>query len=480
MLTGKEALTRIDTAIEAARSDAREVGGRLEKATQAEFILREEARVCFADLARFRINKAVRDKVTNALEDAGRTVHSLLELREQAREALESEITAHENAMAGFHQRRANAADRLEDISAELDDAEAAVQLGLDADNAYVAQLKTAELAQKIASEAETKRELTQEDRKEKGAPYEADPLFMYLWSKGYGTAEYKSSGLIRALDNWVARLVRFEGARRNYFMLLEIPKRLKEHGEVMRARADAELETLVALEETARGASEAPALEGRHKSRREDIDAIDADIVRLDAVSQSLNERRATFLGGRDEHFMRAIESVSGELEDDSYARLKRAAYLTPEPEDEEIVARLLRIDDDSDDVAELKTQLSETQTKSDARVHELLELKAEFRRKRYDDYTSEFGDSDLFGTLLREFVRGAVSGAVYWDQLGRTHRRRARKSKPEFGSAKFRFPGPTTFPGSRSGGSSGGFSSGGGFGGSSSGGGFRTGGGF
>jgi hypothetical protein len=69
-------------------------------------------------------------------------------------------------------------------------------------------------------------------DRAEKRKPYEADPLFMYLWRRRFGTGDYKASGLVRSLDRKVAHLVGYEDARVNYAMLMELPERLREHAE--------------------------------------------------------------------------------------------------------------------------------------------------------------------------------------------------------------------------------------------------------
>lgn len=485
MLTGKEALARIDAAIAKAEAEAKDVSGRLEALTRRQLVLREEERVSFAELAKFRVGLALQKNVAGALDGVERDVVSLLEEREAARQALEADAQSLEAALADLTDRRAEATEALENASEALDDAEAEVQAGLQADDAYQAQLAKVEAAEAVAAGAEVKRETAQEDRKDKGAPYEADPLFMYLWKRGYGTSEYRHRGLIRALDGWVARLIRYEGARRNYFMLLEIPKRLREHVDAMRAKADAELDALVAQEAAARDASEVPALEARHKARREALDAIDTDIGDVESRLGEVRDARARFAAGTDEHYERIVAVVQAGLEDDSLRRLKAEAYRTPEPEDEKIVERLQGIDDERDDIEDARRQLIDLQGTAEARINDIQELRREFRRKRYDDYTSEFEDDNLFGTLLREFIRGAVTGSDYWIRMDRTHKRRSRKSKPDFGSGRFRFPGPTTFPGSRRGGSSGGFGSGGGFrtgggfGGRSSGG-FRTGGGF
>ena len=83
---------------------------------------------------------------------------------------------------------------------------------------------------------AEAKAAQAERDLQEKRQPYEADPIFMYLWRRGYGTPEYRATGLVRYLDRKVARLIEFDGARRNYAVLTELPVRLREHADRLRA----------------------------------------------------------------------------------------------------------------------------------------------------------------------------------------------------------------------------------------------------
>lgn len=83
---------------------------------------------------------------------------------------------------------------------------------------------------------AENKAAQAETDMVQKRLPYEADPLFMYLWRRKLGTPEYRAKGLARYLDRKVARLIEFDGARRNYTVLIELPVRLREHAERLRA----------------------------------------------------------------------------------------------------------------------------------------------------------------------------------------------------------------------------------------------------
>ena len=83
-----------------------------------------------------------------------------------------------------------------------------------------------------VIRSAEEKATQAAADREEKRRPYEADPLFMYLWRRRFGTRDYRAGNLVRYLDRKVAHLIGYEAARVNYAMLMELPERLREHVE--------------------------------------------------------------------------------------------------------------------------------------------------------------------------------------------------------------------------------------------------------
>ncbi len=64
----------------------------------------------------------------------------------------------------------------------------------------------------------------------EQSPAYERDPLFMYLWHNGWGTSRYQGRGLVRLLDGWVAGICDFGAARQSYWLLNEVPERLRKH----------------------------------------------------------------------------------------------------------------------------------------------------------------------------------------------------------------------------------------------------------
>ena len=120
---------------------------------------------------------------------------------------------------------------RLRPQSPEREQAIGTLRAALDAARRQPASGEDQQVAR-----AEAKAVQAEADREEKRRPYEADPLFMYLWRRRYGTRDYRASNLVRYFDRKVAHLIGFETARINYAMLMELPDRLREHAERLRA----------------------------------------------------------------------------------------------------------------------------------------------------------------------------------------------------------------------------------------------------
>src|SRR5690606_20680327 len=102
-----------------------------------------------------------------------------------------------------------------------------------------------------------------------------ADPLFMYLWNRGYLTPQYRAGGIVRWLDGKVARLIGYAEAQANYARLVELPVRLREHADRMAKVADEEFAKLKALDQKALEEAGVPRLE----AERADVEAAIAEV---------------------------------------------------------------------------------------------------------------------------------------------------------------------------------------------------------
>src|SRR5690606_204189 len=308
--------------------------------------------------------------------------------------------------------------------------------------------LKAVETARQVAEEARRKMELAEADRAEKAEPYENERLFMYLWQRGYGTSRYRAWPLVRLLDGWVARLCGYHRARPNYALLIELPVRLKEHADRMQARIDEVVDRLAALEREAREATDIPLLEAVLAERRNAIAALDDEIAVAEKELQAVRSRRGAFVRGEDAHFRRATDRLVEALGRSSLAALHREALSTSSPEDERIVERLQQLDQALKEAEKDDRHVRDLPRSAERRRAALEDVRIECRRRRYDDYGSEFTDRSMFSTILEELVRGAITGAAYWERMQRYRRYRPRRSRPDFGSGGLGRRGPLSFP--------------------------------
>lgn len=479
MLNGRQALSSLDQAMSDLRREEAELDTRIERSTRSLSDLRARQNDAYRELARFRLDNDAASGLTQRLDDAAREARRLMDKRSADFRTLSNELREKETALAELRKSRETLADNREELAGKMDDLLEEVDRLLELDDAYQAQARKAEAAAQTAQAAADKADRAIADREEKGKAYLDDPLFVYLWNRGYGTPDYASAGLIRSLDRWVAGLIGFEGARANYAMLTHIPERLAAHAERCREKAAQEQDQLAAMSRQKLTETAGEDLAGRIEEITGEIAALDKKQDDLEPVVTTLTSALHAFSKGEDEGFRKAEEQLSGSLQTDDLQDLWREALATPSPEDEKIVRRLEDIADQIETVERDIRQDRELQRDITARRAELASVAQNFRRNNYDDWDSTFSDDSLTTVLLGELLKGAISGADYWARAQRSHKRRKPKG------AKVGFPGGSGLPrgmggefggssGRRSGGfGGGGFKTGGGFGG----GGFKTG---
>ena len=484
-VSGREMLATIERLLDETRRDLAKVDGALERSSAELARVRQAELGVLSVLARLRLREIESGEPAEALDETGRRVTEILAQRAGAQAELEAEIASAQGALAQVRQERAARHAVVEAAEEALDAAEAEAQRRLAEDGAYAALLEKAQASDGVADLAEAKAEEAHTDRIEKGKPYEADPVFSYLWARGYGTLRYRAGAVARLLDRWAARVVDYEPLRRNYWMLSELPARVDEHAARMRALADDDVAAVQARE---REAAEAAGVPERERALEEAEDAqaeIDRNIEQCEAGLDGLVEKRASFAAGEDELSRRAASLLSDAIRRDKMRTLRERANRTATVADDKAVDELTAIRVEvprlEDEVARYK-KLHETQR---ARTAKLEEIRKRFKEQRYDGMSSEFVNGALVATLLAQLLSGSLGVPDIWEALKKQQRFRKLEADPRFGSGRFpRVPGPWHMPGGfpkgggvgRGGFGKGGFGKGGGFGG----GGFRTGGGF
>jgi hypothetical protein len=484
MVAGGDVLGMIERMLDGTRRELETVATRLERST-AELERQRQAELgVLSVLAKIRLREIENGELAESLDETGKRVQELLAKRGDAQAAVGVDLAAAQDVLAKLEQERAAQHAVVDAAEKEVGAAEAAAQKNLEADAAYGAQLDKAHASDRIARTSDEKAQAARKDRTEKGRPYETDPLFAYLWSRGFGTSRYRAGSLARMLDRWVARVDDFEPLRQNYWMLNELPARFDEHAKRMRASADEEIAAVRALESAAAGAAGVPERRRTLGAAADALAALDKKIADQEAAVRALVDKRASFAAGQDDISRECTQLLSDTLRGEQMRTLRERASRTPTPEDDAAVDQLTVI---RTELPRLQDEASRYRALHDAhgdRTEKLEEIRKRFKEQRFDAVSSEFVNGALIAALLGQLLSGTLGVPDIWDALTKQQRYRSLGVDPRFGSGRFpRFPGPGPWGGGGFGGGpggggfgGGGFGSGGGFGG----GGFRTGGGF
>jgi chromosome segregation ATPase len=475
MISGVEALGSLDEALQQVRRQMSELDQQIQSSGQELARIGEEEVGAYRRLAQMRLDELTTGAVLSRLDETDRRVTELLALRAGRLEQLHAQLLASHDKQSELEAQRRVEQEKAAKATEELDKAEAATQQRLRQDPAHQAQLEKARGADDVAKQAEAKMQQAEADLVEKGRPYEADRVFMYLWRRGYGTAQYTAVLLIRFLDSWVARFVRYHDARANFSMLREIPVRLREHAQRVRLSADQEFAALKSIEELAAKEDGVPGIHEALTRVQDRIAQIDAEINEEEQRFGELSKQQAAFGAGEDELYRQCLELLVDDVRRDGVAELQQRAMESPTAEDNVIVRRLAEIGRDREQLQEVLRGYHDRHERHLSRLQELERVRQEFKRRQFDGANSTFTNGAVIGAMLSEFLRGMATSPELWSTIQRQQRPRWTQSDPDFGSGGFPggawrtpMPGPIRFP------------SGGGGGGSIGGGGFRTGGGF
>jgi len=476
MLTGRQTLGTIEQSLADLRREEAELSKRIERSTRALTDLQERQSEAYRDLARFRLDTDSAGALNTRLDSAAREARRLLDKRSSDYKVLTDQLRQCESERSQLQKKRTELDETRDAAENQMDELMEAVDSRLEGDDAYQAQHERTKAALATAEAAASKAATSERDRQEKGKAYEADPLFVYLWQRGFGTPDYERRGLVRSLDRWVAGLIRFQDARANYAMLTSIPERMARHSARCAEIASEEQAKLAEYSRNAMTDAAGTDLVGTIEELSGTIDQIDGELDKLDRRIETLSEALAEFSSGEDADFQKAEEHLGVSLQADDLNDLWRAAMDTPSPEDEKIVQRIEDLQERVEQITREIRQDRELQRDTGRRRAELADVIKRFRSKGYGSWESTFSDDKLTTVLLGELVKGAITGADYWSRAERSHRRRKPRGRqvafpkgsglPKSMGGLGGIGGNKTFGG-------GGFKSGGSFGG----GGFKTG---
>ncbi|WP_114011637.1 hypothetical protein [Cohaesibacter intestini] len=420
MLSVVDTLNSIEQAGYGLRDDEDKMTRIVEAASDELASLQTEQSTLFRSLAKVRLDSLQQEQAVGGLDMAERKAMAAVEAQKAQLAALAEQL---DQLGADLQSARAERAEReahVADVVSSIRDLESQTESRMAEDVVWQAQDAKAAGAEARMLAAEEKALQSEQDCEEKSKPYLADKLFVYLWQRGYGTSKYAAGGLVRMGDDYVARVVKYEPARQNYFTLTEIPKRLREHADRLKIELEEEEAKLAALERATLEADGIASKETALTEAEQALKATEDQILALEDELKTRSEDRADLLADHpDSALSKALSDLAQSLQRQELRTLLHDALDTPTSEDDQIVMRLQSIEKA---IVKKKQEVDKArQTAMDiARKRAELERSAnDFRREGYNRRGGGFANDQLIGDVIGGILKGALSSRELRDAL-------------------------------------------------------------
>jgi chromosome segregation ATPase len=421
MIPGRDNLQLINQHIYQAQTEQQQAGQRLSELHRQLNDVRLKTSESYRALAKLRLDDLQASQIISRLDETDQAVLNLLEKLKGARNNLDEQIKA---SVARQQQLEA----QRQELGRQRDEAGKAMQNQLEETRKrlletqdYRQQQQRVQEAAAVVKNADEKATRAEQDRADKGKPYEADPLFMYLWKRRYQTPDYRGGWFSRQLDSWVAKLVDFQRNRANYHMLLELPRRLREHATKVQQTAQLEVQALQAMERKAAEADGILTLQAKAQEVEKQLKQVDADIAAEEARHQELLQQQSGLNAGTDPLTKQIIDLKSAALEKETLPSLYQQARATPRPEDDVIVTQLQQLQQHQ---SQIEAEIQSLNTILQQRLNDLgqlEEVRRRYRQSGYDSYNSNFPSNFSLEVLLGQMLGGMMNSDTVWREIGR-----------------------------------------------------------
>lgn len=433
-LNGRDALALLDSELGKLRQSLAAALADADGVETRRGTIRREQAAAYGALAAMRLDLM---QAGGSGAEFGKLEASARVLTERHTAFVEAEKAALEAASAelgALEARRTDLAVRHDAAIAAYETRVADAEAGLKGSAAYAALVEAAEEARAVTLRAQQKLELARTDRTEKGAPYEQDALFSYLWKRKFRSPEYKAPPVIRMLDNWVAKLCRYDQAFLNYQRLTELPDRIAEHAVFVAGLEDTAEAALVAAEEEAMREAGVEALKADADRLKADIEACDRDIDAAEEAHREMAKRHEAALKEEAGPAVEARELLAAQLRKASFPDLRVLAAETVTLEDDRLVDALVRLraEEMSLELDAGKRLLRPRILREDLARMEA--LRRQFKEARFDSPYALMSRA-AFDQMMSDLTKGEADVRDTLRGLSRSVRRAEPQAHPDFG---------------------------------------------
>jgi len=365
------------------------------------------------DLEEKSIDKTYREiredleKVSQRRSARGRQLTDQHEKLVKAEAEVEVEIEELTKQLTSMVEKR----EELEHLLAEkLKADESFVQLSEHVKQTQILLDRNEERSEEIASEA-----------KEKLPAYDDSEYFQYLYKRGFGTPEYKSRGITKSMDRFVAKLIGYSKAKSSYDFLRATPEMIRLEVDHRREELDEVVKEIDIIEQRYMKeiGLDVVLREGRRLGKARDaaitnLEQLQEDVAKATDELAAIAKSEGPFYDEAIERFSRYLGSLNTSL-------LDQRARKTPEYEDDEIVAEMTWLREESDKLKEQRRDLTDRYGELCQRANGIDYVVRRFHQAEFDSPRSVFPRSFSLDESIALFLEGTLIRESLWAKISR-----------------------------------------------------------
>lgn len=420
-------LAKLRRSLAAALADADEVETR-------RGAIRQGQAAAYGTLAAMRLDLMQVGQNGAAFSSLEASAQALTEKHAAFVEAQEAALDAAEAGLAVLEAKRSEIAAQYDAAIAAYETCVADAEADLKGSAAYAALVEAAEEARAVTLRVQKKLELARTDRTAKGAAYEQDALFSYLWKRRFRSPDYKAGGIVRMLDGWVAKLCRYDQAVLNYQRLTQLPERIAEHAVFVAGLEGKAEAALVEAEQQAMRQVGVETLKAEAEGLKAQIAACDGDIVAAEEAHRELARRHEAALKEETGPAVEARELLAAELRRTSFPDLRVLSAQTLDTRDDQLVDTLVRLRAEEMSLElEAGTRLMRPRLLRED-LARMEALRRQFKEARFDSPYALMSRA-AFDEMMSNLTKGSMDVRDLLRALSRSVRRAEARAHPEFG---------------------------------------------
>lgn len=359
-------------------------------------------------------------------------IRQVLHRKQEHLERVESDLSELNRRRESLDEELIQISDLLDRARREQDRITTVVEQQLREDQAFVELSNRAALAEAALERAEANLHEIDQESSRKLPAYDESSLFRYLYDRGYGTQQYQSRGFTRRMDRWLAGYIGFLKARQSYEFLLKTPDQMRH----IIAEDRQALDTVMAdLEQRRDRVAENNGLPGAMEHTAEIKQKRQKQLQVLDVILEQLNEKnseRTDITDVRGSYYQRAIELFRKVLDGREVSELRQRAEKTEEITDDKIVARLIGVDVEIEELDQVARRQRERLDEIQAFLEGLGRVIQRFRAAQFDSTRSSFLNTlNIDQEVARAHEEGDVDGL--WKRIRRAQRWGAIESEDD-----------------------------------------------